>query len=146
LFVLESGLFEGGDEVSAVEIVAFKEDWFRDLFGQGIGKAIPEIQARRMAAALAEIAISFASNARLRFSDRLHDEFRHAEEIVESPARNGIPAAVDDHGGFDVIDSRNAASLRGGNGIGKGPRFRFVAENGDDRGGIDNHRGRPCSL
>jgi hypothetical protein len=42
-----------------------------------------------------------ASNARLRFSDQLHDEFRHAEEIVESSARNRIAAAIDDHGGFD---------------------------------------------
>jgi hypothetical protein len=86
-------------------------------FGQGVGEAIPEIQTRRMPAALAEIAVGFAGNSCLGLGNRLDNELCLSEEIVKPSARDGIPAFIDHNCCLDVIDGRNAAAACTGNGL-----------------------------
>lgn len=97
-----------------LEIVRYR---FASRLGQGISEAIPEIQTRRMTAALAEIAVCFAGNPRLGLGNRLNDELCLSEEIVKPPAGYRISASVDDRGCLDVIDGRNAAAVGAGYGF-----------------------------
>ena len=56
-----------------------------------------------MSAAFAEIAIGFARNSRLSFSDGLNNNLSFLDQLVESPAGDGIAASVDDKCGFNKI-------------------------------------------
>jgi hypothetical protein len=112
------------------EVVVRKQNWFPRRLGQGVGEAVPEIQLGRMSAALTEITVGLASNARLGFVNRLDDKLCLPEEIVKPSARNRISAPIDNDRCFDVADRGNAAPGRVGNRVRTGPSFRFIAKVG----------------
>src|ERR1700688_516511 len=94
------------------EVIALEEERLAGELGEGIGEAIAEVEPCRMAAAAAEVAVGLARDARLALAHRLDGECRHAEELVETAAGDGIAAAVYDDGGLDEIDRRDAAAGR----------------------------------
>jgi hypothetical protein len=52
------------------EILPLEQKRFSEFLGQGVGKAVAEVQAGGVAAALAEIPMSFPRDAGLGFGDR----------------------------------------------------------------------------
>jgi hypothetical protein len=85
------------------KIVAFKQQRLTRGLCKRIRKAITEIQLRLMATAFAKIAISFPRNPSLGFGHRLNDNLRLMDELIKTPAGNGITTGVDDDRGFDEI-------------------------------------------
>ena len=127
------------------EVGALEEERFGGRLGEGVGEAIAEVQGGGVAATFAKIAVGFASDACLGFGDRLNEEFGGADEVVEAAAGDRVAATVNYGGGFDVVDGGDAPGLGGGDGLGKRVRFGLIAEDGDEGGRVDDHRGKPLS-
>jgi hypothetical protein len=90
-------------DVGVREIVAFEQQRFTCELRERIGKAIAEIQLGRMAAAFTEITIGLTCNSSLGFGYGLNDDLRLFDQVVESPAGDGVTARVYDDCGFHEI-------------------------------------------
>src|SRR5258706_16326889 len=127
------------------KIVSFEQDWLAHRLGKSVGETVTEIQASRMAAALAEIPICFARNPRLGLGNWLDAQPRFAEEFVKPPARDRIPAPVNHRGCFHIIYSRDAAAFSGGNPLRAPPSLQLIAKKSHDCRRVVNHSGIPFS-
>jgi hypothetical protein len=84
-----------------VEIVAFEQKRFTAFLRKRIGKAVAEIELRRVPAAFAEIAIRLARDTCLRFSHRFDRDLCGRQQFVEATTGNRIAGSVDDRGRFE---------------------------------------------
>jgi hypothetical protein len=76
------------------EVIALEQKRLTGCFCERVSKAVTEIKFGGMPAALAEIAISLARNARLRFRYGLDRDLRFLQKIIEAPAGNRIAASL----------------------------------------------------
>ena len=98
-----------------------------------------------MPAASAEIPKGFARDPRLHLGNGLDDQLRLADEIVKTAADDRIMASVNNYRSFEEISRRDAAVRGGFDRPRTGRRFRLVAEDRDQRGSVDDYRGKPRS-
>ena len=98
-----------------------------------------------MPAAAAEIAVRLASNAGLPLGYGLDQQPGVATQFVKSAARDGITAAIDHNGCFEIIGGRDATDRGGPDGSGENLRVGLVAKNSDECGSVDYQRGSPSS-
>ena len=96
-----------------------------------------------MTAALSEIAVGFPRNSSLYLGHRLDDYLRLLDEVVEAATGDRIAGSVDDGRGFDEISWLTDAGRRCSRLLVRKALFRLVAQDGDQRRGIDDHRGSP---
>ena len=99
-----------------------------------------------MAAAFSEVAIGRAGDLGLLAVDRLNDDPRRSDGVVETAAGDWALGGVDDDSGFEVVRSRHALRLarvaqREKEAIGAG----LVPNERDESGRIDDHFGKPRS-
>src|SRR5260370_362449 len=144
-FHRDINLFENWREIRMPKIVPLEQDWLAHRPCKSVGKEAPEFQARLVPAALAEIPIRFARDPRLALRNRLDAHPRFAEEILNPPARNRIPAPVNYGGRLHIIDGRDAAVSCGSNRPRERPSFPLLAEKMQHCRRIHNHRGIPFS-
>jgi hypothetical protein len=70
-----------------LKVIALEQERLTCCFGQGVGKAVAEVQSSAMSAALSEIAVGFTCQTRLFFGNRLDDKLSLPKEIIKTPAR-----------------------------------------------------------
>jgi hypothetical protein len=85
------------------EVSALEQQWLARDPRQRVGKAISEIQPRRMPASFAKIPIRLPRDPCLHLRDRLDFKLRLSHEIIKAPAGNRVVTGVDDNRCFDEI-------------------------------------------
>ena len=90
-----SNLLKGSRDVGFLEIVAFVEQWFTAGLGQGVGEAVPIIEAGGVPS-LAKVGISLPGGVSLLFSYRFDGDARAAEESVERAGAGMFGLGLDD--------------------------------------------------
>jgi len=129
--------------------LAFEQQGLCFGFRQRIGEAISKIQFGEMAAGFAEITISLACYASLRFRDRFDRDLRCLDQFIETAAGDRIFAAINYRSSFHLTYGRNARLRRTFRSAlddsGELGRFLFKAENGDQGRSVENHFGSPFS-
>jgi hypothetical protein len=127
------------------EIIAFEQQRLAALPGQGISKAIAEIERGRMTP-FAEAAIRRAGDPGLFLRDGhdLNPEMR--DELIEPLAQHRIVIGIDHDRRFEIIGRRHfeVAVLAEQDGKESG-RFRLLAQQADEDRRIDDQRGIPRS-
>src|SRR6185312_17522341 len=134
---------QNGDEVGADEIITNEQQWFTGFSRQRISKAVAEIQLRRMPTTLSEVAIGIFRDLSLDFGDWFNGDAGFSHEIVKAPRGDGVAAGIDYNAGFNKSDGTDTAYRRLCNRLRAGQCLGFIAQNGNDRGRIDDHFGRP---
>src|ERR1700739_1604294 len=107
------------------EVVSLEQQRFTLCLGQGVRETVSEVQLCRVATSFAKIVISLTRNSHLRFGDGLDDRFRLLDQVIESTARDRIPASIDDDRCFDVIYRRDTSMGGCLNRMRKRGRLRF---------------------
>ena len=125
------------------EIIALEQKRFARCLCQRIGEAIAKIQACLVAAAFAVVPIGDAGQFRLFRRHRFNRHARAADQVVKPLAGNGIAGSVDDHRCLQVVCSGEAARLGAvGQRAGEARRIGLIAQDGDECGCVDDHRGK----
>src|SRR6516162_9648249 len=127
------------------EIITFEEQGFAGCLCQSVGKAIAKIEFCGVSTSLTEIAIGLTGEAGLFQGDGLNADVGFLKELVEAPTGNRIAASVDHQCAFNKVCCRYPAAPSFLNCPRTVPGARFIAQDRDNRRGIDNHRGRPRS-
>jgi hypothetical protein len=91
------------------EILANEEEWLIEFLRQVVGEAIAEVEPRGMAAALAELAIGFASEANLLERDRLNTEAKPRNESIKLCNEHWIWVSIDNDSSFKKRRSGDAS-------------------------------------
>ncbi len=77
-------MLHGRPQIRVNKIVAFVEQGFALVAGQGVAEAVAEVEVGGVAAAFAEVAVGLAGDARLRFSHRLYVNAEPLYQILSS--------------------------------------------------------------
>src|SRR5260221_1242401 len=96
-----------------------------------------------MSAALAKVAICLACKSSLRFCHWFNYNLRFFDQVIKTPAGDGIAASVDDECSFNEIGGRDATACTSFNGKRTVLGFGFVTKDRDQRRCVDDHRGNP---
>ena len=99
-----------------------------------------------MTAALAEVAVGLACDARLGRGHGLDDDAGCVEQLVDEPAGDRVAAAVDDSPDLDVRRRRDPPLRRRLDRLREAVRFRLVAQDRDECRRVDDQRGIPSSA
>jgi len=84
------------------EVVAFRQDWFALVTGEGVAEAVAEVEVGGMATAAAIVAIGLAGDAGLLIRERFHCDFESFQQLFEIPAQSRTLPAVDHNGNLKV--------------------------------------------
>ena len=95
--------------------------------------------------ALAEIAEGLTRDVGLFDGDGFDHDANAADERVTLPEDFEAELALDDYRKLDEISGRYAAARRVTDGFNVTAGVRFFHKDGNERGGVEDHLGRPCS-
>ncbi len=127
------------------EVIPLEEERLASIFCKSIGKAITEIELCRMSTTTAKIAVGLARKLRLLRGDSFNLHSCFAKQLVKTPASNWIAAAIDQRCSLHKISGRKTSDVGLGNCISKDCCIGFATQNRNQRGRVEDHRGRPFS-
>jgi hypothetical protein len=96
---------KGRADVGMGKIPTDEEEGFIEIFRQGVGEAVAEVQLRGVPGAPAEAAMSVAGDARLFGSHGLDDDPKVVDEIIKSYLRPWIGVSICHDRCFEEIGS-----------------------------------------
>lgn len=106
-----------------------------------VGEAVAKVQPRWMPAAHTEVPIGLAAESRVFLRHWLDGDVGDLEEIIEPAAGDRVAARVGDDRRLERIRRGNPAGGRFSERLGTRQRLWLVAEDGQERGGVNNYRG-----
>ena len=93
-------------DIGTAKVIAFEQQRLAGGLGQGVRKAIAEVQLSRMTATSAKISVGLPGDP-LRFGDGFDDNFCLCNQFIEAAAGNRITTAIDNERGFDKAGGRD---------------------------------------
>jgi hypothetical protein len=93
----------GDGDVGLRKVVALEQERLAAGAGERKGETVAEVEARRMAAVFAEIAIGRAGDLGLLAVDRLDDDAGARDQIVEASRQQWVAVGVDDDRRLEII-------------------------------------------
>jgi hypothetical protein len=96
-------------------------------------------------APISEIVEGLARDLRLLDSERRDDDTCPAEKHIALAADLRPGLALNDYGELEKAPGTDETAVGVMDEAGVGGSFGFPEQNGDKRGGVQNHFGRPCS-
>ncbi len=107
--------------------MAFEEERFAGGFGEGVGKAVAEVEGGGMSS-FAEVGIGLACNMGLFFGDGFDGDAGAAHQGVELAAAGVFGLSFNDDRGFNEVGRGDARDLGCDNGAGVGFGVAFIEE------------------
>lgn len=116
-----------------------------EIFGQGIRKAVPEIQLRGMPAAPAEVSVGLSCQSALLQSHWQNLDPADTEQFVQLPGDLRAPGGIRYDTRLHIVHNRHPGSYGGRNDSAELRRLGFIPEYGDYCRSVDYHFGSPRS-
>jgi predicted RNase H-like HicB family nuclease len=141
---LDAAFLGRARDIGFFEILAFEEQRLSCALRKRIGEAVTEVQSGGVTA-LAEIEEGLARHVRLLDRYRFDDDAGSAEKYIALTAGVRSNLGFDDDGEFQEICGADQAAISGVDELGEQSGFGLPEKDGGERGGIQNHLGRPRS-
>src|SRR5712664_2612876 len=142
--IWREALRQGRLDVRSAELVAFEQKGFSARFSQGVGETVAEIEASGMAA-FPVVGVGLASQEGLLFGNRFDGNAGGAEKGVALAEALIAKATFRHNRGLNEGSGGNSTHRRTSDSIHKNLKARLAKHDGENRGSVQDHFGRPFS-
>ena len=134
----------GAQNIGPAEVVTLEEKGLAGALGEGIGEAVAEVQARRVATAT-EVAEGLAREVGLLDSDRLDQDADVAEQRITLLGDLSVELALQDDRELDEGCGGDTTQCGATHGLRVAPEARLPSRHRDDGRCVKDHFGSPSS-